>query len=58
MDQESVILKEISDYEFIEIVQNVAEHHLEDKYFDKDIKNQYGPSIEKSLLMFAWTKGF
>ena len=41
-----------------EIVQNVAEHHLEDKYFDKDIKNQYGPSIEKSLLMFAWTKGF
>ncbi|MEK4892207.1 hypothetical protein MHH74_19085 [Bacillus sp. FSL M7-0996] len=60
MDQESVIkyLKEISDYEFIEIVQNVAEHHLEDKYFDKDIKNQYGPSIEKSLLMSAWTKGF
>lgn len=60
MDQESVVkyLKEVSDYEFIEIVQKVTEHHLEDKYFDKDIKDQYGPSTEKALLMFAWTKGF
>jgi hypothetical protein len=60
MDQESVVkyLKEISDYEFIEITQNVAEHHLKDKYFDKDIKDQYGPSTEKSLLMIVWTRSF
>lgn len=60
MDKQSVIeyLKSIDDYEFVEIAQEVAEHHLGDRYLDQDIKNEYGPSTEKSLLMITWTKSF
>ncbi|HEF1895867.1 TPA: hypothetical protein R9Z04_000937 [Bacillus cereus] len=58
MDKEKALeyLKGISDWEFVEIAQEVAEHQLGDRWLDQEIKNQYGPSTEKSLLMITWTK--
>ncbi|MGH0587136.1 hypothetical protein ACQVQY_13725 [Bacillus mycoides] len=60
MDKETAIeyLKSIDEHEFVEIAQEVASHHLGDRWLDQDIKGEYGPSAEKSLLMIVWTKSF